>query len=290
MARVNKDEREHNMKPMDLGVITGIGENPSDNMKRVRELGVSTAQIVAPPEKFMSGPGLQQIKDAIKQSGVEVTSVFCGYAGEAYDDIPTVRRTVGLVPRATRAERVKKTKAFTDFAQAIGVRNVSAHIGFIPENSADPDCKDLVAVVQDICDYAARNKQQFCLETGQETAEVLQRFIKGVNRPNLKVNFDPANMLLYGSGEPIAALNLLGTYVVGVHCKDGKRPTEKDKLGHEMLLGKGDVGIDTFIATLKKVGYKGALTIEREISGEQQKQDILEAIKLLESVKAAAGV
>jgi len=273
------------MKPLDLGVMTGIGDNPRESLRKVRDIGLATAQMGTPPDNYLAGSGRAELKKIIADSGVEITTVFCGFAGEAYDDIPTVRRTVGLVPKATRSERVKKTKAIIDFAKSIAVTNVAAHIGFIPEDPSNPDYRELVNVLKEICDYAAANKQNFCLETGQESAGVLLQFIRDVDKPNLKVNFDPANMLLYGSGEPIAALNLLGKYVVGVHCKDGKRPVEKDKLGSEMPLGQGDVGIDRFVATLKKIGYKGALTIEREISGEQQKKDIIAAMKLLESLK-----
>ena len=277
------------MKPFDLGVITGLGDAPAESLKRVRELGLHTAQLF-PGEKYLSAAGPEQVKKALAETGVEATSVFCGFPGERYDDIPTVRRTVGLVPRDTRVARVQSTRAFIDFTAAIACPNTAAHIGFIPEDSTAADYRDLVKVVQEICDHATGAGRNFCLETGQETADVLLRFIEDVARPNLKVNFDPANMLLYGSGEPIAALKLLGQYVAGAHCKDGKRPTEQDKLGHEMPLGQGDVGIERFLATLNQIGYKGALTIEREIGGEQQRKDILAAIALLESVKEKLGL
>jgi len=280
---------EHAMKPFDLGVITGLGDAPAESLRKVRELGLHTAQLF-PGEKYLSADGAAKVKQALADTGVEATCVFCGYAGERYDDIPTVPRTVGLVPRDTRAVRVQRTKAFIDFTAAIGCPNTAGHIGFIPEDSASADYRDLVKVMQEICDHAAKAGRNFALETGQETAEVLLRFIKDVNRPNLKVNFDPANMLLYGSGEPIAAVKMLGSYVVGVHGKDGKRPTEKDKLGHEFPLGQGDVGVERFISTLKEIGYKGAVTIEREISGEQQRKDIAAAIDLLESVKRKLGL
>ena len=273
------------MEPLALGVMLAVGENPRDSLGKVRKLGAPTAQMGRPPEKYLAGEGREELKRTIDESGVEITAVFCGYEGESYADIPTVRRTVGLVPKEPRARRVKETKAIIDFARDIGVRDVCAHIGFVAEDRSDPDYDELVKVMRDICDHAAKGGQNFCLETGQETAEVLLQFIRDIDRDNLKVNFDPANMILYGSGEPIAALKMVGQYVVGVHCKDGKWPTEKDQLGHEMPLGQGDVGIDRFVATLKEIGYEGALTIEREISGEQQKKDIAAALKLLESLK-----
>jgi sugar phosphate isomerase/epimerase len=109
--------------------------------------------------------------------------------------------------------------------------------------------------------------------------------IKDVDRENLGVNFDPANMMMYGSGDPIEALNAVGPYVIGAHAKDGDYPKEKGTLGEEYPLGKGKVGIRRFLGKLKEIGYEGPITIEREISGEQQTRDILEAVKMLEELR-----
>jgi len=274
------------MKPMDIGVMMGVGENPLERLQRVKAMEVPTVQMGAPGEDFMTGQPLADLKAAIKQTGIEVTTVFCGFPGEHYADIPTVRRTVGLVPPATRADRLERTQRISDFARSLGVDSISMHIGFVPEDPANPGYAEVVKAAQQVCDYCAKQGQSFRLETGQETGECLKRFIENVARPNLGVNFDPANMILYGSGEPIAALELVGKHVQGVHCKDGKWPTEKDQLGHEVPLGQGEVGIERFVQTLWKVGYRGALTIEREISGEQQLQDIMAAKKLLEGIRA----
>jgi sugar phosphate isomerase/epimerase len=124
----------------------------------------------------------------------------------------------------------------------------------------------------------------FGLETGQETADTLLRFIRDVGRKNLNINFDPANMILYGTGDPIDALKKVGKFVVSVHCKDGKWPTQPDQLGEEVPLGEGDVGIDRFIATLKRLGYKGPLTIEREVPDPPQTDDMMRGKALLESL------
>ncbi len=138
--------------------------------------------------------------------------------------------------------------------------------------------------MQKIADYCKENNQSFALETGQEKALVLSKFIEDVNRLNLGVNFDPANMLLYDADDPIKALDVLGKYVIGVHCKDGKRPEREGELGKEYPLGEGDVGIEKFIDKLRRIGYTGHLTIEREISGEKQITDILKAKELLQKL------
>ena len=227
----------------------------------------------------------EKLKQAISTSGITITTVFCGFTGESYADIPTVKRTVGYVPADSRAERIEKTKRISDFAKNLGVDQIAAHAGFIPENHTDPLYSEMVNTIQEIADYVIENGQIFSLETGQETAPALLSFLKDVDRDNVKVNFDPANMILYGSGEPIEALELLKDFIVSVHCKDGKWPTEENQLGVETPLGGGDVGMDKFVNKLKEIGYQGPLTIEREISGGQQIRDLINAKELLEDLR-----
>ena len=128
------------------------------------------------------------------------------------------------------------------------------------------------------------------LETGQETAEHLLEFIHDVDRPNLFINFDPANMILYGTGNPIEALKKVGHLVRSVHCKDAKwaaKPVLGKEWGSEVALGEGDVGMETYLRTLKSVGYTGPLTIEREIAHdrERQRRDIGTAAALLPKLR-----
>ncbi|MBI3919985.1 MAG: sugar phosphate isomerase/epimerase [Armatimonadetes bacterium] len=273
------------MEKMAIGVMLGVGDDPEESLRKVREVGVNNAQMGCPPDEYLSGEKFEQLKKAIDAGGITITAVFCGFPGESYADIPTVQQTVGLVPPTTRSERLQKSKEIADFADRLGVKEVCAHIGFVPEDSSEPVYREVVEAVREVCDHCAANGQMFGLETGQESAAALKRFIEDVGRPNLKVNFDPANMILYGSGEPIAALDVLRDYVVSCHCKDGKWPTAPGQLGTEAPLGQGDVGMDKFIAKLKEIGYTGYLTIEREISGDQQKQDIIAARQLLEKLR-----
>jgi sugar phosphate isomerase/epimerase len=271
---------------MAIGVMLGVGEAPEESLKKVLDVGVTNAQMGRPPKAWLAPAKARELKKIIKKSGITITTVFCGFDGERYDDIPTVRATVGFVPKGTRAARVKEARQIADFARILGVKNVAAHIGFVPEDPTDPDYKEIVRTVGSFADYLKKNRQNLCLETGQETGECLLRFIKDLGRSNVRVNFDPANMILYGSGEPIPALKLVGRYVAGVHAKDGIWPTEKDKLGTEVPLGKGKVNIRRWVQTLAEIGYRGPLTIEREITGDQQKKDIVKARKLLERIRA----
>lgn len=266
-----------------LGVITRLGDEPLERLQEVRHLGLTVVQIGY--AAHLDNPdGIAKIKSALEQSQVVITTVFCGFAGESYADIPTVRATVGLVPENTRAERVARVDVISQFAQKLGVARVAAHIGFIPEDHSDPLYATMVETVQGICDKLQARGQNFALETGQETAATLRRFINDVGRDNLRVNFDPANMILYGNDQPIPALDLLAPWVDEVHCKDGEWPTEKDKLGHETPLGEGAVNVPAWIAKLLQIGFRGPLIIEREISGDEQKRDIVRARQLLESL------
>lgn len=264
-----------------LGVITGLMPDPETALAYVRELGIPTVQ-VGYPGAFDSEEGIVRIKAACEKNGIEITTVFSGFAGESYADLPTVRDTVGLVPPATREERVAFTYKIADFAHKLGVERVAAHIGFVSHD--DPSYGDVVSKVQEICDRLAEKGQRYALETGQETAKELDQFLKDVARDNLYVNFDPANMILYGNDKPIPATELLFPYIDGVHCKDGQWPTAPGKLGHETPLGDGDVDVPAWIGTLLRLGYRGTLTIEREIQGEEQRADIARAVALLNSL------
>ena len=139
-------------------------------------------------------------------------------------------------------------------------------------------------MVRRVCDYAAKHNQTFALETGQEPAQVLLGFFQDVDRPNLRINFDPANLIMYGTDDPIKAIGLLAPHVVSVHAKDGEWPDKSvpGALGIEKQIGQGAVGMDRFIAKLKEVGYKGTLNIEREIEDqEQRRKDIADSVVYL---------
>ena len=275
-------------KQLALGVITSLGADALAALQRVQSLGLTTAQI-GYAEALDNAAGLRAIEAARLATGIEITTVFCGFAGESYADIPTVQRTVGLVPEDTRAERVEKTLQIAEFAQKIGVARVAAHIGCVPEESGDALYAPIVEVTRQICDALKVRGQVFALETGQETAQSLKRFIEDVKCENLRVNFDPANMILYGNDQPIPALDVLMPWIDGVHCKDGRWPTQPGQLGEETPLGEGDVNLREWLKRLLELGYRGPLTIEREISGEQQKQDILSGSALLEGVLREFG-
>jgi len=272
-----------------IGVFASIDAGLGVKLEVAHELGIPTIHLHAPHTATRTPERAKAFLAKLKQMGITITVVFGGFEGESYADIPTVVRTVGLVPPETRAERTQEMKEISDFARLLGVEAIALHIGFVPHDRGDPLYPDVVAVAQEVCDHARSNGQRLHLETGQESADGLLQFMGDVGRENLFINFDPANMILYGSGEPIAALRKVGEFVRSVHCKDGKWAANPGKeWGCEVPFGEGDVGAETFLRTLAELGYDGALTIEREIpqEPERQKAEIGRAVTLLNQLKA----
>lgn len=276
------------MSKWPIGVFVSIDAGLGVNPDVAHELGVPTVHLHTPHRESRTPERAKEFLARLEKLGIKVTVVFAGFDGESYADIPTVERTIGLVPAATRAERTAELKEIADFANLMGVKTVGLHIGFVPHDRTTSEYRDVLAVTRDVCDYVKKNGQAIHLETGQEPADVLLAFLQDVERDNLFINFDPANMILYGCGEPIPALKTLGKYVRSIHCKDATWSDQPGKTwGAEVALGKGAVDFAAYLRTLNEIGYTGPLTIEREIPQEpvRQKAEIAAAVETLESLK-----
>ena len=229
-----------------------------------------------------------KVRELAERYNVTISAFWCGAA--TWGDGPCVwddydgPLTIGLVPPLYREKRVQHMKNGGDFAKAMGVSDVITHVGFLPDYPKTDSFKTMVACIRDIVDYFATIGCNFLFETGQETPITLLHTIEAIGRDNVGINLDPSNLLTYGKGNPIDALVTFGKYVRGVHAKDGTVPTYNDGGAEEMPLGEGMVNYPVFIKKLKEVGYDGYLTIEREISGEQQKIDILKGKAYLEAL------
>ncbi len=259
-----------------------------DRLEEIEELGVRCGQLGIPGSADLTTSFTADWKAALSDRDFTVGTVVAAYNGEDYADIPTVQRTVGFIPRETRDERVRRTLEIADFAAKLGIGSIACHIGFVPHDTRHEDYAAALEIVRTICDHAAKHGQTFALETGQEPAPVLLRFLEDVDRPNLGINFDPANMILYGTGDPIDALGVLGHRVLSVHAKDGAWPP-KDRpgaLGKEMPLGKGDVGIDRFVRKLAEVGFRGPLNVERETENQEERlRDMRDGVEYLRAIR-----
>ncbi len=278
------------MESWPIGVFTSVDAGLGVRLDVAHELKLPTVQIHAPHKETRTPAAARDFRARCVTASITVTAVFGGFDGESYADIPTTARTVGLVPRETRAARLAEMTEISDFAKLLACNVVALHIGFVPDRGSS-DYRELISSTRDLLDHVAGNGQNLHLETGQESAAHLLEFIHDVDRDNLFINFDPANMILYGSGEPIAALKQVGHLVRSVHCKDARwaAPEKRGReWGTEVALGTGDVGMETYLRTLLELGYDGPLTIEREIphDRERQKTDISQAVNLLTDLRS----
>lgn len=274
------------MDKLPIGVITTIRPDVAATIRKLKDLGVSVIQLLYHPGDIRSVEHAKEIKSTFDEAGVTVTLIFATYENEDYSTIQGGRDTGGLVPPATRASRTVDTNRIADYAAAMDCSAIALHFGTIPENRDDPEYKPIVAVAQEVCDYCQSLGLRVHLETGEDTAETLLNFIHDVDRPNLAVNFDPANMILYGRGDPIPALKAVSAHVKSCHCKDATWSDQPMVVwGTEVPFGDGQVNAEQFVKTLIEIGYEGPLSIEREVEGEQQIIDTKKAIKVLEELK-----
>jgi len=252
-----------------------------------RELGFQWVHTGALPESWLRGPERERYVAAARQSGLRIDSMFIGFDGQSYANIPAIKRTVGLVIPEQREHRCKVAMEYCPLAAELGARSVSAHLGFIPSRMGR-EYHAVVDVVGDIADGAGRHGLSFRLETGQDAGAVLARLMTDVSRPNLAVNFDPANFIMYGSDDPNLAFEILGPQLAGFHCKDAVGSGQPGALGKEVPLGEGEVDLPGLLRKLGRpgrYGFKGPLIIERE-QGSNKVADVLAARRYLEKIQA----
>ena len=273
--------------PMQLGVVFWAEKDPATHLAELKDLGLSAGQLGVPPS-MNTATALAGWKTALADSDVYFSGVVAAYADEDYADLARVHETVGFTAPGYAEARIARTREVSDFGAALGLKALSCHIGFVPEDRSASLYQELLGIARELCDLCAANGQDFVLETGQESAKTLLQFLADVARPNIKVNFDPANMVLYGSGDPLEALALLKDHVLSVHCKDGVSPAAPGQLGKEVALGNGEVDFPGFLRLLKQINYTGLLTIEREEPDAAQRlADVRLAIQRLNAWKQA---
>jgi sugar phosphate isomerase/epimerase len=266
---------------MRLGIILSISPDPEAAIRRVHELGFPTCQVSV---RETDNATAAKLRGALDQYRVAATSAVSTGPGPEVYDFYQGPLTIGLVPRQYRQARIARMKEVSDFASKAGIPAVQSHCGFIPENPNDPLYTEAVEAIRAVAEFCKKNGQNFRCETGQETPITLVRAIRDAGLDNIGVNFDAGNLILYGKANPVDAVEVFGTFIQGVHAKDGLYPTDPKKLGREVPIGEGMVNFPELIGKLKKIGYQNPLTIEREIAGEKQTADILAAKAYLEKL------
>jgi sugar phosphate isomerase/epimerase len=252
-----------------------------DFFTKLAATGLTRTQIALDPIRENAKGAWTDFGALCAKRGVTCVSGMIATVGEDYTTLESIRRTGGVVPDATWPETWKNIQANADLAQRMGLPLVTFHAGFLPHEERDPSFATLLARLRQIADLFAAKKIAVGLETGQETADTMAAFLKTLDRANVGVNFDPANMILYDKGDPVAALRTLGPWVKQCHMKDAVRTKTPGTWGEEVRLGTGQVDWKGFFHALDAAGFKGDLNIERE-AGDQRVADIRAAREFLE--------
>jgi sugar phosphate isomerase/epimerase len=277
------------VEPLAIGVCSwSLQVKSVPELKRLLDrLGIDVVQIACGDPHHAAwdeGDGLPQ---AALKAGFRMTGAMLGFPGEDYTTPDTIKKSGGFGDPATRPERLQRFKWALDRTRSLGLADLMLHAGFLPE-SGDPERKSFLDTLAKVSQLAKDKGVTIAFETGQETADLLRRTLDELKCPNLKVNFDPANMLLYEKGDPIRAVEILGPDIRSVHVKDAIMTKVPGTWGDEVPLGDGQVNIKKFIQTLKKVGYRGSLCIEREVGDQEQRvKDIAHGIRYLKECLAA---
>jgi sugar phosphate isomerase/epimerase len=258
-----------------------------DLINQVKAAGLSHIQLGLAGLSVLDEGNRREAGRMFKDAGITLTGGMVGFAGEDYSTIAKIRENGGFVPDSNWPNRRSITEQAAKLGQELGVPHISAHVGFVPHKSQDPkQYNKIVDRIREVADLFKRYGLSLLMETGQERADELLEFLHDLKRDNVAINFDPANMILYGAGDPIAAIKTLGKYIRHVHVKDATASKNPGvDWGEEVPFGTGQVGAKRFLETLHGIGYRGPLCIERE-AGNQRLADVKFAV---ESLKKAAG-
>jgi L-ribulose-5-phosphate 3-epimerase len=270
---------ERTSKNILLGVIS-VADNPEEDLKIVRDLGFPTCQLSI---KSYSPELAVRLSSSLEKYRLKPTTLICMGPGIYKWDLIDGPSTIGLVPRENRAARVERLKQGIDFCKAAGIPAVHAHFGFIPENPKDILYLEFIETMKPIGEFALKQDIDIYFETGQETPVTLLRAILDIGTGNLFVNYDTANLVMYGKANPLDGLKVIGKYVRALHAKDGKYPVNSNELGKEVPIPAGEVNFPAIIDYLKKLDFKGSITIEYELAGSNSEY-ILKTKKYLEKI------
>lgn len=274
--------------PLSIGVCSwSLQVKSVPELKRLMDqLGLTVVQIACGDPHHASWEEGDAMPEAAKAAGFHMIGTMLGFPGEDYTTPATIQKTGGFGDPAMRPERLERFQWGLARTKALGLTDMMLHAGFIPE-PGDPDRKSFLDTLAKVSDLAQAQGITIAFETGQETADLLRLTLDELKCPNLKVNFDPANMLLYDKGDPLRAVEILGPDIRSVHVKDANRPKVPGQWGEEVPLGQGQVNIRAFVQTLKKVGYRGPLCIEREVGDQAARiADIAHGVRFLKDCLA----
>lgn len=271
---------------MEVGIFVNLTQDAYGCIAHAAELGFHNGQLCVWDPILYNEEIAQQVKKACKEHSFTVTAVWCGWDGPVEFMYPNMYTSIGLVPAAWRSRRTMQILEGAAFARSLGVRDIITHIGLLPDDPYHPDHLGVVQAVRYICKQIEPYGQRFLFETGEELPCTLIQLFKAVGMENVGVNFDPANLMIYGRANPLDAMDMLGSFVMGMHAKDGVYPQGFDPKGSEKQIGQGSVDFPKLLQKLADTGYRGPVTIEREGKIEPQERDrqLLEEKAYLEAI------
>ena len=256
--------------------------SPADLLAKLEAAGLRRVQLALDP--LREAPAVwDQTATLFRRHGISIVSGMFGCVGEDYTTLDSIRLTGGIAPDATWEANWKNIQTSAALAKELGLKLVTFHGGFLPHDAADPSYDKMLRRLGEAAEIFQAAKLVLGLETGQETAPDLVKLLQRLKRPNVGVNFDPANMILYDKGNPIEALRRLGPWIRQVHIKDATRTKVPGTWGAEVAAGTGEVDWRAFFATLKQQKFTGDFVIERE-AGNQRVADIRTAKALVERI------
>lgn len=270
----------------EVGIAIIMDDNLEERLGWAKNNGFNNCQLQLWNMDHLCEKHALYVKELLQKHQMTVTGLWCGWEGPVKWDFSEGPSILGIVPSEYRASRIKNLLAGAAYGRILGIKDIITHLGFVPTNCKDVNYTGVVCSLKYITEELKKYKQNFLMETGQEPPVVLLRLIEDVGSDNLFVNYDPANLMMYGSSNPIDGLEVLGKYVRSVHAKDGSYPKNGYQLGNEYPIGKGAVDFPRFVNKLKNMGYDGPISVEYEIEAgnEKQKREIVEGKIYLEKL------
>lgn len=254
--------------------------NPQDLVEKLRATGIHRVQLALDP--LRATPKVWgETEKIFRDGGIEIVSGMVRCIGEDYSTLESIRLTGGIAPDATWEQNLKNIQACAVIAKKLGLKLVTFHAGFLPPDESHPMFAKMLQRLDAVADIFMVHNILVGLETGQETAPELADLLHKLNHPNIGVNFDPANMIMYDKGDPVKALRTLAPWIRQVHIKDAKRTNVPGTWGEEVPVGTGEVDWRAFFQTFKQVIFNVYLAIEREF-GENRVADIRAARAFVE--------
>lgn len=271
-----------------IGTLLRCGSIDERRIAYYREIGLDSIQIAGVYEDWLApGEAAGQASDAFfelfRKYGISVPSLFLSYPNQ---DWKNPREGIGLVPEKNRTERMVLSCRQMNWAKhhGHGIRYITCHAGFLPEERNE-NYDRFIADLKQLVRFAAANDQEFLFETGTESVDELKQVFADLGEPNVGINFDPANLLIYGTDDPARMVDQLADRIRVIHCKDADPASPGAARGRETVLGKGSTHFSELLKKLLAVGFHGPLIIERELPlGPEQEKDIAEAVLFIKSI------